>query len=191
MFEKERLCNRNIEKYLGHPYPPLKMVNGIKSLLQNDYGEANDCTLTSITCVISWLCPGLTPQEIYDIVEQAAKRYGYRGNYGTPSLVIKGLYQNILNHFGIKSKVHSRYFKNIGFGWNYIKQEIKENQPIILNLWKDGRDFYKNHTILIVGYLEDDDKKILAVYDNWYHGISYVDYDKLSTISSIDFLSND
>ena len=135
--------------------------------------------------------PSLNVNDIYNKVETTAKKYGYRGNRGTPGLVIKSLYQNIINAFGLKKKVHSRYFKDIGFGWNYIKKEIDEYQPVILNLWKDGRDFYKNHTILIIGYLEIAEKRFLAIYDNWYHGVSYIDYDKLNTICSIDFLEND
>lgn len=191
MFEKQRLYSANIEKYAGFPIVSQpKLVPGISPLLQNDYGEANDCTLTSITCVIKWMKPGLDVNDIYNQVEATAKRFGYTGNHGTPSLVIKGIYQKIINAFGLKKKVHSRYLKDIGFGWNYIKKEIDEYQPVLLNLWKDGRDFYKNHSILIIGYLEIAEKRFLAVYDNWYKGISYVDYDKLSIISSIDFLEN-
>lgn len=192
MYEKQRLSNSNIEKYAGQPgLTKLKTVPGIKSLLQNDYGEANDCTLTSITCVIRWMRPSVSANDIYNQVEKTAKNYGYKGNYGTPTLVIKGIYQKIINAFGLKKKVHSRYLKNIGFGWNYIKKEIDEHQPVLLNLWKDGRDFYKNHTVLIVGYLEIAEKRFLAIYDNWYHGVSYIDYDKLNAICSIDFLEND
>lgn len=191
MFEKQRLYDSNIEKYAKWPgLTKLKTVPGIQSLLQNDYGEANDCTLTSITCVIKWMRPSLNVNDIYNKVEQTAKKYGYKGNRGTPSLVIKSLYQNIINAFNLKKKVHSRYLKDIGYGFNYIKKEIDEFQPVILNLWKDGRDFYKNHTVLIIGYLEIAEKRFLAIYDNWYYGISYIDYDKLSLISSIDFLEN-
>ena len=191
MFEKQRLYDNNIEKYAGQSgLTKLKIVPGIQSLLQNDYGEANDCTLTSITCVIKWMRPSLNINDIYNKVEQTARRYGYKGNRGTPSLVIKSLYQNIINAFNLKKKVHSRYLKDIGYGFNYIKKEIDEFQPVVLNLWKDGRDFYKNHTVLIIGYLEIAEKRFLAIYDNWYHGVSYIDYDKLSLVSSIDFLEN-
>jgi hypothetical protein len=41
-------------------------------------------------------------------------------------LVIKSLYQNIINAFNLKKKVHSRYLKDIGYGFNYIKKEIDE-----------------------------------------------------------------
>ena len=52
-------------------------------LLQSDYGEANDCTLTSITTVIhSWL-PSLDVNMIYNQVENIAKQYGYSGVKGT------------------------------------------------------------------------------------------------------------
>ena len=190
MYEGKRLYQGNIESYAHFPCPEPKLVPGVKSLLQNDYGERDDCTLTSITCVIKWMRPSLDVNEIYNKVEEIAKKYGYKGQGGTPHLAIKSLYQNIIKSFGLNKVVHSRYFKNIGFRWRYIKKEIDEFQPILLNLWKDGRNFYQDHTILIVGYLEVLDKKFLAVYDNWYHGVSYVDYDKLSVICSIDFLEN-
>ena len=97
MYEKQRLSNSNIEKYAGQPgLTKSKTVPGIKSLLQNDYGEANDCTLTSITCVIRWMRPSVSANDIYNQVEKTAKNYGYKGNYGTPTLVIKGIYQKII-----------------------------------------------------------------------------------------------
>ena len=191
MFEGKRLYKGNIANYVSTAAcPEPKVVPGISPLLQNDYGERDDCTLTSITCVVKWMRPSLDVNKIYNKVETTAKRYGYKGQGGTPSLAIKALYQNIINAFGLNKKVYNRYLKNIGFGWNYIKKEIDEYQPVLLNLWKDGRDFYANHTILIVGYLEVNGYRMLAVYDNWYKGISYVDYDKLGIICSIDFLEN-
>ena len=190
LFDGKRLYPGNINQYVGMTCPAPKLVPGVKSLLQNDYGESDDCTLTSITTVIKWMKPSLDVNEIYNKVEVTAKKYGYRGKGGTPSLVIKSLYQNIIKAFGLGKIVHSRYLKDIGFGWRYIKKEIDEYQPVLLNLWRDGRNFYQNHTILIVGYLEVDGDRLLAVYDNWYHGISYVDYDRLNMICSIDFLEN-
>ena len=52
-------------------------------------------------------------------------------------------------------------------------------------MWKDGLEYYKNHSVLIVGYLQTVDKKMLVIYDNWFKSVSYIDYDKLSVISSI------
>lgn len=189
MFEKQRLSNSNISQYVGMQCDQPKLVPGVPVLAQNDYGEANDCTLTSITAVIKWLKPSVDINTIYNTVESIAKKYGYEGKkFGTPNLTIKRIYNLSLMAFKLNKKAHSRYLKNIGYGWSWIKKEIDEYQPVLLNLWADGRDFYKNHSILIVGYLEIADKRLLAVYDNWYKSVSYVDYDKLSIISSIDYL---
>ena len=141
MFDGKRLYSGNIANYVNTAAcPQPKVVPGIQPLLQNDYGERDDCTLTSITCVVKWIRPSLDVNEIYNKVEATAKKYGYKGQGGTPSLVIKALYQNIINAFGLNKKVYNRYLKNIGFGWNYIKKEINEYQPVLLNLWKDGRN---------------------------------------------------
>ena len=79
--------------------------------------------------------------------------------------------------------------KGIGFNWDFIKGNLDYNDtPIILNLWKDGRNYYYNHTVLIIGYAESENKKMLVVYDNWFKYICYIDYDKLSIICSIQYI---
>lgn len=57
---------------------------------------------------------------------------------------------------------------------------------MLLNLWNDGRNYYKNHSVLIIGYkITENNDFILTIYDNWYKHNSYIDYNKLSIISSI------
>ena len=58
---------------------------------------------------------------------------------------------------------------------------------MVLSLWNDGRNYYKNHSVIIVGFNEFKTKKILTVYDNWHETLSYIDYDKLSIISCINY----
>lgn len=191
MFEKQRLSNKNLKEYLGVPkiIQP-KIINGITPLLQKNYGGDNDCSLTSITCVINWMTDNININDIYNLVEKNAKRCGYKPNFGTFPTVIQKIYQNSLNYYKIKQKTNSAYLKNIGFNFNTIKSSINQKKPIILNIWKDGRKYYENHTVLIIGYLEINNKHLLAVYDNWYSSISYVDFDKMSPISSIVLIKN-
>lgn len=166
-----------------------KYISNIIALLQNNYGEENDCTITSITAIIKYFKPNLQPIEIYNVVEQIAKKYFYSGEKGTFPLWINNILQKSLNTFNITQKAHSAYLKNICYNFNKIKNIINTNMPILLNMNNDGRDFYKNHTVLIIGYYEINNVKMLAIYDNWYNQISYIDYNKLSIISSINYLT--
>lgn len=163
-----------------------RQINDISPLLQDDYGKDNDCTLTSITTVIKWLKPSLSINNIYNNVEKIAKKFLYTGNFGTLTLTIKSIYKQSLQVFGINKKVKSYYLKNIGFNKDIIINNINNNQPVLLNLWNDGRNYYKNHSVLIIGYkITENNDFILTIYDNWYKHNSYIDYNKLSIISSI------
>ena len=60
-------------------------------------------------------------------------------------------------------------------------------------MWNDGRDIYKNHSVVVAGYqcykIDGKDVRLLAIYDNWAKEIRYIDYKKLSIISSIHYLN--
>ena len=189
MFERQRINKDNLSIYLHEQNYYQKILGNIQPLLQRDYGEANDCTLTSITTVIhSWL-PFVDVNTIYTQVETIAKRHGYTGMKGTQPTVIKTIYQESLNAFKIPYRARSKYLKGVGFSWNFIKDNFNYvNIPIILNIWKDGRNYYHNHTVLVIGFVESYGKKMLAVYDNWFKDVSYIDYDKLNTICSIQYI---
>ena len=190
MFDGQRLSKENLFIYCGGANHYQRTIGGIKPLLQNDYGEENDCTITSITTIIAARLPQLNIYEIYNQVETIARKYGYTGNNGTNPIVIRKVYQESLNSFGIMYSVTSKYMKGIGFTWNFIKDRIeRNNQPILLNLWKDGRNYYYSHSVVIVGYAYTHNKKFLVVYDNWIKDYSYIDYDKLSLISSIQVIN--
>ena len=64
-------------------------------------------------------------------------------------------------------------------------------RPIILSMKNDGRNYYVNHTVTVMGYIMvrvgNRTVPILQVLDNWTKLISYIDYNKLSAISSINF----
>ena len=191
MYEGQRLSDSNIQKYVGVTGTPCKYrIPGIPQLLQNDYGEACDCTLTAITAIIKFLQPYNALNYIYEWVEKIARSYGYKGDKGTNYLVIRTVYLKTLQGFGINNyKPVSRYLKNFCYDYELIKQEIDKNRPILLNLWKDGRNYYANHTVLITGYYYVNNKRMLIIQDNWSRTISYIDYDLLSTISSIQILT--
>lgn len=156
-------------------------MSGIVPLRQADYGGEKDCTLTSIVTLYRG---DKEAEDFYAEVEGAAKTYFYAPNRGTPYLFI----WPILNKAtGLKSSF--RFFKHIGFGWQKIKSLIDEQKPFILSMRNDGRDYYKNHSVSVIGYIEyDNGAKMLMIYDNWYRSVSYIDYNKLSFISGINYI---
>ena len=185
MFEKQRLSDNNLSQYIGNKTKIPKLVPRVPCLLQKDYGDLNDCTLTSITAIIKFYNPTLNVQNIYDSVYSIAKMYGYTGSYGTPTITMGTIYNKVLKQFDLNKKAQCYIGKNVGYNFVKIQNEINSGRPILLNLWKDGRNYYKNHSVLIIGYIADGNRKFLAVYDNWNPGISYIDYTKLCVVSNI------
>lgn len=151
-----------------------------KCLLQKNYGEDYDCTLTSLAAMFG--------EEHYALIESIAKKHGYDGKKkGTNPLTVKAIMQDVLYSIGKKGKCYSRYGKGVAFNWYTIGILLERGHHVVLNIYKDGRGYYKNHSVLIVGIAFLGKHKLLAVYDNWNDGISYVDYDKLGVISSINW----
>ena len=100
--------------------------------------------------------------------------------------------QSLLKRYQIKKTCYSGYLKSISFTINSLKKLLDKDIPIILNLSDDGRKYYKNHSVLVIGYKEIvlSNKKtmfFLKVKDNWNKETSYIDYAKLSIISSINY----
>ena len=190
LFDGARISDSNIRTYTDLELAIYKhRIYNIRSLLQKDYGEDNDCTITSISAIIHQSLITTDINYIYSVVETIARKFGYRSWFGTPNLTIGIILKKSLQYFNIdKFNVKSHYLKNTGYDYELIKKNIDEGKPVLLNLWKDGRNYYKNHTVLIVGYYRTQSYKMLMIYDNWSYGISYIDYDKLSNISSIQTL---
>ena len=172
------------------------VLNDIPALLQKDYGEANDCTLTSLTAIGVFLKKNQkTANEIYKVVEHFAKHYGYTGTAGTNPFVIKRIFDSVLTVLSIRKDTKVRYLKNIGYNFSLIKKTLVAGTPLILSMHSDGRQYYQNHSVLIIGYKEyklsnintQKIKRFLMVQDNWTKEVSFIDYDKLSIISSINF----
>ena len=186
MFNKKRISESNVIEYIKQTYGKAglktrKVINSIDPLLQSNYGGDMDCTLTSITTILN----DGDPAALYNKVESVAKKYLYRENRGTSFLFIKCIFDKVSG-----KKTSRGYLKNIGYNWSKIKKNIDAKNPMILSMSNDGRDYYKNHSVTIIGYSEynEGNVKMLIVYDNWYRSISYIDYNKLSLISCINYL---
>ena len=106
-------------------------------------------------------------------------------------IFIKPIFNNSLKYFKINKNTSFKCIKNIGFNFNFIKEQINDGNPMILSLLNDGRNFYKNHSVTIIGYniikTSKQTLNMILVYDNWSKAISYIDYNKLNIISSINF----
>lgn len=208
-FFAKRLDQNNVYNYL------LSLDNGlsrvevvdqkllpIDPLLQKNYGEDGDCTLTCITACLYYLSKRqnrlISPQTLYDKVEEIAKKYYYNGKtYGTIPFFTKRIYDESLAAFNFSKTSVAKYGKILGYDDKMIKTLIDKGQPVILSLFNDGRSYYKSHSITICGY-EDFriyhnkegfglNKTMFLVYDNWRSELAYVDFDKISLISAINY----
>lgn len=210
-YNRKRLSRSNIKDYLLRKYPEYEMVSSAymnklntKNLLQKDYGEDMDCSLTSITeCVMYHHMIAqekeLKPEEVYSVVESIAKNYFYNGkSYGTIPVFIKNIYDKTLKHFNLENiKTKQKYFKNIGYSLSKIKESLENHHPVIINIYRDGRDYYNDHSVTIVGIekfeltnITNGHKKevvMLIVQDHWTKDISYVDFEFISCISAVNY----
>lgn len=159
-------------------------IQNIQPLLQDDYGELNDCTLTSITTIIKYFCNDIPVERIYTVVEAVAQQHFYSGDKGTNPLLITNILNKVLDYFSIKKKSGGRYLRNVGYNLKFIQQQINLNQPVILNMHHSNNNYYQNHTVLIIGYVDN----FLLIYDNWTTEMQLLDYYDISLISSINYL---
>lgn len=175
----KRLCKETLKAEYGQG-EFAEYITDARCLLQKNYGEDYDCTLTSLAAIFG--------EEHYDLIEAIAKKHGYVGkNCGTNPFKVKAIMQGVMDDIGIKGKCYSRYGKGVAFNWYTIGILLERGHHVVLNIYKDGRGYYKNHSVLIVGIAFLGKHKLLAVYDNWNEGISYVDYDKLCFVASINW----
>ena len=143
----------------------MKQIQSFVPFLQKSFGN-NNCTLTSIMTVLyNLLNRQYKAEVIYDIIKKNGVKYGYNSDsWGSipifTNIVINKSYQDITNK-SIKSKV--KYFKGIGYNFNTIKEQIDNNNPVILSVNKAGK--YTNHTVVIIGYNEETNE--LLIHDNW------------------------
>lgn len=197
-FMKKRLHTANIRDYLiqnynfGHKLTEVARKQIFAPIfLQDNYGEDSDCTLTSILTLAKYYNKELDEHEVYNYAEKIAKKYLYSGaTYGTIPFSHRAIAQKVFKHFNIPHNFQVKYLKNVGFDiWDIFKQ-LDAGHPVILSLQNDGRDYYRGHTITVVGYIEFCDEYghliyLLMVYDNWFSTFALFDYETMSSLSCI------
>lgn len=178
-------------------------IYNIKGLLQNNYGTQN-CSLTCITCVVWYLLKYTTNYSdkiVYRTVKNNTNWYSYDENkYGTIPIFIDNILGKTMDNFHLGYASDNKTFKNvplIGYKFKHIQERIKAKTPVILNIFRDGRNYYDNHSITVIGYNiftvinekgKREDLIFLKVLDNWREEPSYVDFQKISTVSSITYV---
>lgn len=185
-FDKLRLNKNNIINYILEKYDDfdeavsvLKNTLEIEPFLQRRYGEFGDgdCFLTSVmTCIRYYSKNKLSDEEIYPVVRKIAKDHFFSSKVGTNPIMMKSIFDKSLAQFNFKTKTSSGYLKNIGFNLATIKNNIRKQKPVIFSMFNDGRNYYKSHSITVVGFetfklLNNKTKKtklinMLVVYDN-------------------------
>ncbi len=181
-YYKRRLTENNIKEYLLEKTPGAKEVNSIKrkvieidSFLQSNFGEKGDgdCTLTSLMTVIYFYCKKtIDYNTIYSTVRSFATKHFFNSKTGTIPFFIKSIFDKSLKKLNIKGiTTKSAMVKCVGFNLNTIKNAINQGKPIVFSIFNDGRDYYANHSITIVGYETfkfNNGKQytMLLVYDN-------------------------
>mgnify|MGYP004521333471 CR=1 FL=1 len=152
----------------------------LRGLLQKNYGKDYDCTLTSLACIFG--------EKYYADFEKIALKHGYDGDKnGTNPLVVRRIIQEFTRTHEIPGRAKSAYGKGIGWSWRTVKSLVSRDIPIVLNLWQDGRGYYKDHSVTVVGVEEYEKALFLLVLDNWHDTVSLIDYKKLCVISSINW----
>lgn len=200
ILKRAAITNDNLLKYLTDKYDvnsvqsciKVNQLEGMTPLLQDDYGKDYDCTLTAITQILLYYLKGKTPEEIYNVVAACAEKLGFVEGWGTNPLVMRTLMNQAAKKLGLKKAATVKYGKITGYSFCRIKALIDAGRPIMLSMYKDGRDFYDDHSITVIGYGEYkvDNKHtahMLKVYDNWYKEMCYVDYDLIHLFSSIHY----
>lgn len=196
----QRLYATNLPTYVQETYGQVKdvkkqSISGIVPFLQRTFEGRSDCTLTSILTICKFYNLTINNLECYNFIKNIAKKYFYTDDFGTIPLFINKIIKPVFKQYNIYYISKSKYLKNIGWNINHIIKYINSGNPIILSIYTDNRNYYKNHSVVCKGYINyitEDNKNhyFLEIFDNWNYTNSYIDYEKLSTISSINYFSN-
>lgn len=167
----------------------------IKPKLQNDYGEDNDCTITSIANVLEYyLKDSVAFESIYMETEKFAKDcFIYRNAYGTLILFLRFILTKMNILYNLALNVRSVKLLSKG-DFEIIKEIINGDNPAIISVKCANNGYYKNHSMVVKGYIEygndkGDTVRLLAVNDNWSKESRFIDYDTVSKISALDFFT--
>lgn len=195
----KRLTSSNIKKYVENTYGSgaveitKKYFLDFPPLLQKDYGGKNDCTLTCMTAIIHYITKRKNKAtSIYDDVEKIAKKHFYHSALGTSYFTIRTIFNKALKMY-CTQKAEVGYLKNAGYNQNTIVSQIDKNNPLILTMVSDGLGYYKKHSVTVIGYsvysVNNEKKIFLRIYDNWNRDIGYLDYEKISSVSVLHYLT--
>lgn len=163
-------------------------VKNVTPLLQNDYGLAGDCTITSMTCIMEYIYKKPI-QEIYDAIEAIDMKFGYDGNFGTIPMLINTILRLAEKKLKVSKgiKWRSGYLKDIGFNFNTIMRSVEQQHPMILSIMNDGRNYYRSHSVTVIGYMlftvNGRKQRFLRLQDNWTKEQAYLDYEILQICS--------
>ena len=141
-----------------------------------------NCSVVAVTRVVDYYrrtkhIPGIPEDihELYKFVEEVAESYGYSDKRGTMPFFIAAITRETFKEYGVKARCRGVYI------WSFEKHVVKEisaGRPVIMNI---ARGFYRDHTIVVVGYsiwkVGDKFYPILRVIDGWKSGIHFLDYE--------------
>lgn len=155
------------------------MIADSEPLLQNDFGDVNDCSLTAITFLLFRIYTLAEPAELYDIVLSNSLHKGYEVATGTKVAKIPGIIRRCLVELNDPQiKVKARYTRFL-FNMKTIRRLIDKNIDVLLCLQKHPK--YKNHTVNVIGYEGTD----LIIYDNWDKEMHSIPFSEVHISASI------
>lgn len=161
--------------------------------LQEDYGDLNDCAITSIASLIEYYHEG-NYVEIYNDVEKLAKsKLIYNNRYGTIPIFIDCILKSMNNIWNLKLKNDYRYVKGIGFDFIDIKDIINKGHPIMLSVLIANEGYYKYHAVIVKGFIvykntkTNKEIKLLIVNDNWSKDNRFIDYDSINKFAVVNY----
>ena len=209
-YDEKPLTDDNLKNYLisnNLDYNNLNIVERksllIKPLLMEDFSSlsGDDSFISLVTCANYFTPHEITEKDLYDLSKQIYARTYEKPNPSGKIIppFVELIYDEILKYYNIPHfSPRTKYVNNIGFNFKKIKTIISQGTPIILTMLSDGRNYYKNHSVVVFGYvvfemepisysLLNKNKKIimLMVYDHWSKSIRYIDLKLINPVSYI------
>lgn len=192
--------DNSLSRYIENEYPGFEItgentviIKNYKRFCQRDFKDKQNCSITSMSSLIHYYADSKSDiKDIYSTVRKIAFFFLYTPHlFGTLSFTIGPILSLSLKKLGVPHKTGYGLFKGIGFSRQKIKNKINAGCPIILSLFRDGRNYYKNHTVTVLGYKtvynKNEELLFLALNDNWSDEIRYLDFKKLWFISAINY----
>ena len=196
-YGKRRIVKENVSEYVKTVYGAddakcliERTIPGLQPLLQEDFGVDNCCSLASVSSALVYDGAGKEPRAVFDTVYGNAKKLFF-GRRGTNPFMIKPIFDMTLKKLGKKPGTGAAFVKNVGVRFGKIMALIDSGTPVVFSLLTDGRGFYKDHTMLIAGYAVyyagGKEHRFLLLHDNWMKTVSYLDFDRLPFICSMNW----